>query len=264
MTFAKLFDLTGRTALVTGGAGHLGRTFTETLLEQGARVALMDISENVHAVANGFDHTGEKVRSFKVDLELEETLRASFLEVISWSGGLDILVNNAAFVGTSALTGWNEPFEKQTTGTFRRCLEVNLTAVFTLCQLAAPHLKKSGHGSIINIASIYAIVGPDNRIYEGTSMNNASAYGASKAGVVQFTSWLATSLAPDIRANVITPGGVARGQPASFVEQYNYRTPLGRMAKEEDFCGAIAYFASDASAYVTGHNLIVDGGWCVW
>lgn len=264
MTLVKLLDLTGRTALVTGGAGHLGRTFTETLLEQGARVALMDISDNVHEVARGFDNTGNKVKGFKVDLEIEENLRTAFSDVIAWSGGLDILVNNAAFVGTSALTGWNEPFEKQTAVTFRRCLEVNLTAVFALCQLAVPHLKKSGHGSIINIASIYAMVGPDNRIYEGTSMNNASAYGASKAGVIQFTSWLATSLAPEIRANVITPGGVARGQPASFVERYNYRTPLGRMAREEDFRGAIAYLASDASAYVTGHNLIVDGGWSVW
>lgn len=263
MTMPCLFDLTGRTALITGGAGHLGRAFAATLREQGARVALLDISAGVTDVAQQLDSQGI-VKGFQADLEQEASLRAAFDAALAWGGRLDILVNNAAFVGTSGLTGWAVPFEQQESASFRRALEVNLTSVFTLCQLAAPHLRKGGRGSIISIASIYGIVGPDNRLYEGTPMGNPAAYGASKAGVLQLTRHLATALAPDIRANAITPGGIERGQPQPFQDRYKSRTPLGRMATEQDFCGALAYLASDASSYVTGQNLVVDGGWSAW
>lgn len=263
MTLPRLFALEGRAALITGGAGHLGRAFAATLLELGARVALLDISPEVEETARNLGN-GDRIRGFQADLEQEASLRAAFAKALDWSCGLDILVNNAAFVGTSGLRGWGVPFEQQESAAFRRALEVNLTAAFTLCQLAAPHLRKGGHGAIINIASIYAVGGPDKRLYEGTSMGNPAGYGASKAGIVQLTRHLATELAPHIRANAITPGGIERGQPASFQERYVSRTPLGRMATEEDFCGALAYLASDASAYVTGQNLVVDGGWGAW
>ena len=114
------------------------------------------------------------------------------------------------------------------------------------------------------MASIYGLVGPDLRLYEGTAMGNPAAYAASKAGIVQFTRWLATTLAPSVRANAITPGGIERGQAQSFHERYCQRTPLGRMATEDDFRGAIAYLASDASSYMTGQNLVIDGGWTAW
>lgn len=178
--------------------------------------------------------------------------------------GVDILVNNAAFVGTSGLSGWAVPFEDQSVETWRRALEVNLTSVFHLCQLFAPALKAGSASSIINIASIYGEYGPDWSLYEGTAMANPAAYGASKGGVIQFTRWLATTLGPEVRVNAISPGGVARGQPESFVERYEARTPLRRMAIEDDFRGAIAYLASGMSAYVTGQVLRVDGGWGVW
>ena len=148
--------------------------------------------------------------------------------------------------------------------TWRRALEVNLTSVFHLCQLFTQVLRESQNGTIINIASIYGEYGPDWSLYEGTPMTNPAAYASSKGGVIQFTRWLATTLGPDIRANVISPGGVARGQPDSFVDRYKSRTPLGRMAREDDFRGAVAYLASDMSAYVTGQVLRVDGGWGVW
>ena len=121
-----------------------------------------------------------------------------------------------------------------------------------------------GKGAIINIASIYGSYGPDWSLYEGTNMSNPSAYCASKGGLIQFTRWLATTIAPRIRVNTISPGGVFRNQQEAFVQRYEAKTPLGRMAKEDDFRGAIAYLASDLSKYVTGQNLAVDGGWGIW
>ena len=178
-------------------------------------------------------------------------------------GRLDIVVNNAAFVGTSNLDGWAVPFAQQSVETWRAALEVNLTTAFALTQAAAPLLTASGHGSVVNVASIYGIVGPDHRLYEGTAMGNPAAYAASKGGLVQLTRWLATSLAPDIRVNAVSPGGIERDQPAAFVERYA-ADPSGRMATEDDIVGAVTWLAGDLATYVTGHNLVVDGGWTAW
>ena len=125
-------------------------------------------------------------------------------------------------------------------------------------------MERSEKGSIILFGSTYGVVGPDMRLYDGTDMANPAGYAASKGGVIQLARHLATLLAPKIRVNAITPGGVSRGQPESFVRQYTARTPMGRMATENDLKGAVAYLASDMSAYVTGHNLVVDGGWTAW
>jgi len=198
------------------------------------------------------------------DLEDSAQREALADQVLGKRKALDVLINNAAFVGTSKLQGWSEPFEKQTVETWKRALEVNLTSAFHLCQLFVPALRGSQGGSIVNIASIYGEYGPDWSLYEGTAMANPAAYGASKGGLIQLTRWLATTLGPAVRVNVISPGGVWRGQPESFVGRYESRTPLGRMAKEDDFRGAVAYLASDMSAYVTGQVLRVDGGWGVW
>jgi NAD(P)-dependent dehydrogenase (short-subunit alcohol dehydrogenase family) len=143
-------------------------------------------------------------------------------------------------------------------------LEVNLTAPFILTQACAPMLTVSGHGSVINIGSIYGIVGPYKSLYAGTTLGNPAAYAASKGGLLQLTRWLATMLAPDVRVNAITVGGVWRNQPEDFHRRYKKKTPLNRMAVEEDLKGAVAFLASDLSAYVTGHNLVVDGGWTIW
>ena len=141
---------------------------------------------------------------------------------------------------------------------------MNLTAPFVLVQACAGALAASGQGSVINISSIYGVVGPDMSLYTGTSMANPASYGASKGGLIQLTRWMATVMAPDVRVNAISPGGVWRGQPEAFHSRYVARTPLGRMANEEDLKGAAAFLSSDLSAYVTGHNLIVDGGWTAW
>ena len=162
------------------------------------------------------------------------------------------------------MDGWVAEFQQQSLDTWRRALEVNLTAVFELSQGLAPELKKKGKGSIINIASIYGVVAPDYELYRGTSMGNPAAYAASKGGLLQLTRWLATTLAPSVRVNAISPGGVERKQPPQFIDRYVKRTPLRRMAMEEDFKGVIALLASDSGSYITGQNLVVDGGWSIW
>ena len=187
------------------------------------------------------------------------------IDSIKASGkGINILINNAAFVGSSDLQGWSVPFEEQTIETWRRALEVNLTATFDLCQSLTPLLRQSKGASIINIASTYGLYGPDWSLYKNTDMSNPAAYGASKGGLIQFTRWLSTTIAPNIRVNSISPGGIFRKQPKVFVERYEAKTPLGRMASEDDFRGVVAYLSSDMSKYMTGQNLSVDGGWGTW
>jgi NAD(P)-dependent dehydrogenase (short-subunit alcohol dehydrogenase family) len=264
----KLFDLAslnGRRVLLTGAAGGLGKVFADTLAELGAELILVDrkgsaLPQLAEELARRY---GCQPQLRFCDLESQEE-RQSLITELRAQGKLSVLINNAAFVGTSELQGWGVPFEQQTLDAWRRALEVNLTAVFHLCQGLAPVLKQSPGASIINLGSIYGSNGPDWGLYTGTSMSNPAAYSASKGGLLQLTRWLATTMAPAVRVNAISPGGIARGQAQVFVERYDARTPLGRMATENDFRGVVAFLASDLSAYMTGQNLSIDGGWGVW
>ena len=261
----KLMDLSGRRALITGAGGGLGRVMAQTLAELGADLVLLDrsgtpLSEQAGNIAKT---TSVDVAIRFCDLERHDE-REALIAGLKKEGRLDILINNAAFVGTTGLQGWGVPFAEQSVETWRRALEVNLTAAFHLCQGLMPLLQTSGRGSIINMGSIYGEYGPDWSLYEGTAMSNPAAYGASKGGLLQLTRWLATTVAPAVRVNAISPGGIARGQASTFVRRYEARTPLGRMAAEDDFRGVIAFLASDMSAYMTGQNLFVDGGWGIW
>lgn len=248
---------------MVGGAGHLGRAACETLIELGARVAVLDRREpDARAAAESFPD-GAAI-PLAADLADERATRRAAREAVRRLGGLDILIHSAAYGGTAKLSGWAVPFERQTSGAFDAALRVNLTSAFTLVQEAAPALSRSGRGSVILISSIYGRVAPDWRLYEGTTMANPAGYGASKGGLVQLARHLATTLAPRVRVNSLSPGGVLRGHKPAFVSRYARRTPLGRLAVEEDVKGAIAYLASDLSAYVTGHDLLVDGGWTAW
>lgn len=262
----ELMNLKDRVALITGGAGHIGSAMCEALAELGARIVILDMTQAACDSEADRIHKTFNIETLPlaIDLEDEQAVKQAPAAVIKHFGQLDILVNCAALVGTSGLKGWNTPFEEQQSDTWRRALEVNLTAPFVLTQACAEVLAKSGHGSVINVASIYGMVGPDLGLYEGTKIGNSAAYGASKGGLLQLTRWLSTVLAPQVRVNAITPGGLWRNQHEAFHTRYVARTPLKRMGSEEDFKGAVAYLASDLSAYVTGHNLVVDGGWTTW
>lgn len=263
---ADLARLDGRTAIVTGGAGHIGRAVADALAEQGATVAVVDLDgDRCHEVAEAMQRRrGHDALAVAADLSDESQTRSIADRVLDTTGRIDVLVHVAALVSAEPLPNWTTPFEKQGTEVWRRALEVNLTSVFVLTQACATALRSSGHGSVVTFGSTYGIVGPDWRIYEGTSMGNAAGYAASKGGVIQLTRWLATSLAPDVRVNCLSPGGVFRDHPDGFRHAYESRTPLRRMATEEDYKGAAVFLASDLSNYVTGHNLVVDGGWTAW
>ncbi len=265
-TIAEMISLEGRVAAITGGGGHIGQALAESLAEQGCGIILLDRSENVLvAAADKLRKRWQvQVETLQIDLENEAERKTVKKSIADAFGRLDVLINAAGFVGDSELRGWVVPFEQQSMETWRRAMEVNITAAFHLSQELASMLRLSGHGSIINIASIYGVVGPDMRLYDGTHLGNPAAYAASKGAMIQMTKWLATVLAPEIRVNCISPGGVARGQPESFTDQYVARTPLRRMGREEDFKGAAVYFASDLSSWVSGENLMVDGGWTAW
>lgn len=265
-SIAELSSLDGRVAVVTGGAGHIGAAAAQGLVELGAIVAVVDLDPDRCAeVADRLSDQGPgSAIPVPVDLADEPATRQVADRVVAAVGRIDVLAHFAALVSAEPLPNWTTPFEQQGTDVWRRALEVNLTAVFALTQACTPALRDSGHGSVITVGSTYGIVGPDWRIYDATDMGNAAGYAASKGGVIQLTRWLATTLAPAIRVNCLSPGGVSRDHPESFREAYESRTPLGRMATEEDYKGATAFLASDLSSYVTGHNLVVDGGWTAW
>ncbi|MCU0618295.1 MAG: SDR family oxidoreductase [Gemmatimonadaceae bacterium] len=260
------FGFAGRTVLVTGAAGHLGRALADAFAELGASLVLVDRDAVALAtVATALrDQHGTAVTVHACDLEDEGARQALLGTLVAAATPLHVLVNNAAFVGTSDLAGWAVPFEQQATDTWRRAIEVNLTAPFELARGLLPCLRATPGANIVNIGSIYGALGPDWSLYAGTPMANPAAYAASKGGLLQLTRWLATTCAPAIRVNAVSPGGIARGQPDAFVERYAARTPLARMASETDIVGAVTFLASDLAAYITGQVLAVDGGWSAW
>jgi NAD(P)-dependent dehydrogenase (short-subunit alcohol dehydrogenase family) len=257
-----LTDLSGRTAVVTGGAGPLGAVLAEALATVGARVVVVDLHpDTCAATADGLPGEGHVAVAANL---LEPQGLSTVIDAVAELGACDVLVNNAAFTGTSGVPGYAVPFEEQTDEAFAMALALNLTAPFSLTRRLSPLLRAGGHGSVVNVSSIYGLVGPNMGLYEGTRMGNPAAYAASKGGLAQLTRYLSTVLAPEVRVNAFAPGGIARGQDDAFVERYERLTPLARMGTEDDFRGVVTWLASDASAYVTGQVVAVDGGWTAW
>ena len=259
----ELSNLTNRRALITGACGGLGRIFADTLAELGANLILVDLpgsefTSMSHELSNKWKIS---VEHFECDLAIQDQRINLISNLKETLPNLSILINNAALVGTSDLKGWIDSFEEQSVDTWRQALEVNLTAVFELCQGFLPLLKKGAGANIVNITSMYGLHGPDWNLYKDTKLGNPAAYTTSKSGLIGLTRWLATALAPEVRVNSIAPGGIYRDQPEVFVNRYSKKTPMGRMGKEDDFRGVIAYLASDLSKYVTGQVLSIDGGW---
>lgn len=263
----QLMNLSGRKALVTGGAGHIALAVEEALREAGADLTILDQeSKGLRSRVSRLKKFPGKGRVAFVacDLKNETETRASVRNAIRTMSGLDVLVHCAAYVGTTQVDGWAVPFGQQSVQAWDAALRVNVTSAFVMVQEARKALAVRARGSVILFASTYGLVGPDFRLYEKTSMANPVGYGASKGGLLQLARYLSTLLAPRVRVNAISPGGVWRNQPKVFRERYVARTPLGRMAREEDLKGAVSFLASDLSSYVTGHNLVVDGGWTIW
>lgn len=264
MIHAEYRDLKGKTALITGGSGHLGKAICVEFANQGVNLIILDKLNPDEQVLGNLKQKDVTVDFFQVDLESTES-RKEFIEMaVKEDKELDFLVNNAAFVGTADASGWSVKFENQSIESWRRALEVNLTAPFHLVQGLEILLRKSKHASIVNLGSIYGSLGPNWELYKGTEMGNPAAYAASKGGLIQLTKWLATTLAPQIRVNCVSPGGIERQQDIKFATKYIDRTPLKRMATEEEIVSSILFLISDASKYITGQNFQVDGGWGVW
>jgi NAD(P)-dependent dehydrogenase (short-subunit alcohol dehydrogenase family) len=258
----------GKKIIITGALGLLGSVYTEGFSEQGADVAIVDLDEKAcrqRAVEIGKKYS---VRPMGIGCDVTNPVAVKEMvqKVMSGYGHIDVLLNNAA----TKSEHFFDPFEEFSLDDWNKVMGVNVNGMFLCAQAVAREMEKAKAGSIINISSIYGIVAPDQRIYEGSfyegrSINTPLIYSTSKAGVVGLTRYLATYLAPHgIRVNAVTPGGVFSGQNDTFAKKYGERCPLGRMARPEEIFSAVYFLACDASSYITGHNLVVDGGWSVW
>ena len=275
MTIQDKFNLEGRVAVVTGGAGLLGREFCKTLAEAGAAVVVADLAqESAEKIAQGLSDSGYQATNFGLDVTRVESARELASVTVSKFGRLDILVNSAAldpkFDPDAAAKGIAPgAFEDYPLEQWNAALNVNLTGIFLVTQACVkPMLEQGKKGSIINICSTYGLNGPDQRIYIKDGKRVAYKpvyYTTTKAGVMGFTKYLAAYYAgTDIRVNALTPGGVYNNHEEYFVKNYSAKTIMGRMADGDEMNGALLFLASDASSYMTGNNVVVDGGWTAW
>ncbi len=269
--FHDRFSLRGKNAVVTGGAGILGPRFCAGLAEFGANIAVVDIdAEGARRVASDLvKEFGVKAAGIGCDVSSPESVRAMVSEAERALGDIHVLHNNAATKGTD-LDAYFAPFETYSLEEWRRVMAVNIDGMFLIAQAVGGRMAARGAGSIVQTASIYGIMAPDQRIYEGSrymdrAINTPAVYSASKAAVVGLTKYLATYWAQKgVRVNTLTPGGNESGQNDEFKKRYSARVPLGRMGRPDEMVGALIYLASDASSYVTGQNITVDGGLEAW
>ena len=265
-------SLNGKTAIITGGAGILGKHFSEGLASCGSHVVIVDLNKNeAEILASDLTRRyGQQCISIECDVSEPASVNSMVDKVVKQFGDIHVLHNNAASK-SSDLEAFFAPFEEYTLDQWREVTKVNLDGMFLMAQAVGRKMVEQNRGgSIIQTASIYGLLGPDPRIYQGSSymgraINTPAVYSASKAAVIGLTKHLATYWADkNIRVNCLTPGGVESGQNDSFKEKYSNRVPLGRMAQPEEMVGALLYLASNASSYMTGQNIIIDGGWSAW
>lgn len=262
MTGDPLFDLSGRVAVVTGGLGQLGSVYTAGLAERGVRVAVFDLATG---------EVPEGARSYAVDVTDRSSLEAAARAVEAEWGVPHLLVNNAALDSPpDAPAEEVGPFETYPEASFDAVMDVNVKGTFLCCQVVGGAMARAGRGSIVNISSIYGLLSPVQELYafrreRGETFVKPVAYSVSKSAVLNLTRYLATYWAKaGVRVNTLTLAGVWNDQPAEFLAAYEARVPLGRMLRAEEALGALVFLASDASSYVTGANLVVDGGWSAW
>lgn len=266
-----LFDLKDRVVVVTGAMGQLGREFCRALLQGGAKVAALDQIADDDAVRKAFGADAGKILPVQADVTKRESLEAAVRTVETELGVPHGLVNAAALdAPPNAPAGENGPFESYPESSWDRVMDVNVKGTLLCCQTIGGEMAAAGRGSIVNISSIYGLVSPDQRLYEyrrnaGETFFKPVAYSASKSALLNLTRYMATYWAPNnVRVNTVTFGGVFNGQDQRFLDAYSSKVPLGRMARADEYNGAIVFLLSDASSYMTGSNLVIDGGWTAW
>jgi len=269
----NLFDVTDKVIVVTGGLGQLGTQFSKTLINEGARVAVFDIQTVPQMVSDRFADlaTNPKLRFYSVDITSRKSIEDAMLQVHDEWGVPHGLVNNAALDSPpDASAAENGPFETYPETSWDEVIEVNVKGTLLCCQVIGGQMAEAGGGSIINIASIYGMVSPDQRIYEYRHTDEEAffkpvAYSASKSAIYNLTRYLATYwAAKNVRVNTLTFAGVFNNQDEYFLEGYCAKVPLGRMAHEDEYNGAVVFLLSEASSYMTGSNMVIDGGWTAW
>ena len=256
------FDFSNKVTLITGAAGNIGQCITNEIFKTKSKIILLD--KNIKILEDlASKYNTNEIHAIEYDALNDNLIDDAICKIKAITKKIDHVVNSIGMVGTDKDIGWISSFESQSKESWNKCLEINLTSIFFLIQKLLPLLKKGSEPSVVNISSIYGLIGPDYHLYEDTAMNNPAAYGVSKAGLIQLTRWLASNLSPNIRVNCISPGGIFRDQPKQFVERYNKKTLLGRMAVESEISDSVLFLLSNMSSYITGQNIVVDGGFTI-
>lgn len=266
-----LFSVAGKIAVITGGLGQLGAEFTRALLQRGAKVVILDQGITPERIHERFGALGQEIHFEDVDVTVRTSLETALGKIEAALGVPDVLVNNAALDSPpGSPAGENGPFESYAESSFDRVMDVNVKGVFFCCQVFGGAMARAGRGSIINISSIYGLVSPDQSIYEyrrqkGEVFFKPVAYSVSKSALINLTRYLATYWAKQgVRVNTLTFAGVFNRQDEQFLRGYCPKVPLGRMARVDEYNGAVVFLSSDASSYMTGANLVLDGGFTAW
>jgi len=267
----NLFSVEGKTAVITGGMGQLGAQYTRALLENGVKVAIVDVNINKKNVYLASVAKHPRLKFYKVDITRKQSLQDALKKVIRDLGKPEILINNAALDVPPGFKGDSSgAFEDYPESCWDKTCAVNLKGTFLSCQVIGGFMAENNGGSIINISSIYGNVSPDQRMYayrakKGKPFFKPVSYAVTKAGVINLSRYLATYWAKkNVRVNTLTLGGVFNRQDKEFLKEYSCRVPLARMAREDEYNAAIIFLASNASSYMTGANMVVDGGFTAW